>query len=76
MDVLVFRAQSAPRLEHIPNDIHSMQDIVGGYIEAVHLNDALVLVCNEEGRLHNLPPTARCAAGEIVGPCFVAKVHH
>lgn len=73
MDVLVFRTQSAPRLEHIPNELDSMQGIVGGYIEPICLDDDLILVCNEEGRLRDLPPTARCAAGDIAGPCFVVK---
>jgi len=32
-----------------------MQGVVGGFIEAVYLNETAVLICNEEGKLHGLP---------------------
>ncbi|MBQ9599858.1 MAG: DUF3846 domain-containing protein [Clostridia bacterium] len=48
-----------PRHTPIPADIdntlEALQDAVGGYIETVHITDKLVIVCNEEGKLKNLP---------------------
>ena len=48
-----------PRHYPIPDDIdntlEAMQEIVGGYIETVPINENIVLVCNEEGKLKNLP---------------------
>lgn len=32
-----------------------MQELVGGYIELVHLNDTQYMVVNEDGHIHELP---------------------
>lgn len=32
-----------------------LQKIVGGYVEIVQLNEHLIMVVNEEGKLHGLP---------------------
>lgn len=37
------------------NSLEAFQKAVGGYIEAVTVASDLVLICNEEGRLLNLP---------------------
>lgn len=40
----------------IQETLREMQNIVGGYIETVTFpKEKIVLVCNEEGRLRNLP---------------------
>ena len=40
----------------IQETLEKMQDIVGGYIETITFpKEKIVLVCNEEGRLQNLP---------------------
>lgn len=33
-----------------------MQELVGGYIEAIPLTEKLSLVCNEEGKMQGLKP--------------------
>lgn len=35
----------------VPNDLHTLQDLVGGYIETVTVrtDPKVVLICNEEG---------------------------
>ena len=35
--------------------LEKMQDIVGGYIQIVPLNNKQVFVCNEEGKMLDLP---------------------
>jgi len=32
-----------------------MQEIVGGYIQPIYLDDSVALVCNDEGKVMNLP---------------------
>lgn len=42
-------------LRTVPDTLESYQSLVGGYIETVTLASDLVLVCNEEGLLLDLP---------------------
>ncbi len=55
----------------IPNTLEASQQIVGGYIEVVGLDDDCVLVCNEEGKLLGLPGNRRCGEDIITGTFFV-----
>ena len=45
----------APELRRIPNTLEALQKIVGGYIETVTLASDLVIICNEEGQMLELP---------------------
>ena len=57
--VLVCDVGAPPRVAELSADeggqYRQMRDIVGGYIERVVLDDGVVLWCNEEGRLLDLP---------------------
>jgi len=44
----------------IDNELKALQDYVGGYIETVGLKNGLILICNEEGKIKNLPYRAFC----------------
>jgi len=39
----------------IPNTLKALQEAVGGYIETVSLDNGLALICNEEGRVRDMP---------------------
>ena len=39
----------------IPNTLEALQKTIGGYIETVTLDNGVVLICNEEGRIRNMP---------------------
>jgi hypothetical protein len=39
----------------IPNTLKALQEAVGGYIETVTLDNGVVLICNEEARLRDMP---------------------
>ena len=39
----------------VRNELQSLQQLVGGDIETVTVSTDLVIICNEEGRLRNLP---------------------
>ena len=63
----------------IPNDLESLQQTVGGYIEAIYpFDDPVAIICNEEGKLNNmeLNRALRDESGPIydilAGPFLVA----
>jgi hypothetical protein len=56
-----------PVIEIIENELEPMQKIVGGYIEVLRVGDDILLICNEEGLLQQLPPNFRTQYGMIVG---------
>lgn len=39
----------------IPNTLRALQEAVGGYIETVTLDNGVVLICNEDGKLRDMP---------------------
>ena len=56
MRVIVVEPKKKPVVQDIGSDLESMQKIVGGSIEAVYpFADSVALICNEEGKLLNLP---------------------
>ena len=56
MRVIVVEPAETPAVRDIGSDLESMQQIVGGSIEAVHpFEEPVALVCNEAGKLLNLP---------------------
>ena len=55
MRVLKINPGKPPIPADIDNTLEALQEAVGGYIETIHINDRLVLVCNEEGKLRQLP---------------------
>ena len=56
MQVVVVEPKKKPMVQDIGFDLESMQKIVGGSIEAVYpFADPVALICNEEGKLLNLP---------------------
>lgn len=70
--VLYYEPGKDPRTITTPGDLASLQGLVGGYIEAVTLEPGLVLICNEEGKVHGLQPNRLCPGVDmIVGSFFV-----
>lgn len=63
-----------PHIEYCDNALRDFQKIVGGYIETVSLATDLAVVCNEEGRLMNLPENCRLAGVDFVGDIFLVDV--
>ena len=56
MRILVIEPGRRPEMREIDGSLESMQEIVGGLIQALYLFDEPVaLVCNDEGKLMNLP---------------------
>ena len=56
MRVLVVEPERRPEVREIDGSLHTMQGIVGGLIQPVYpFDDPVALVCNDEGKLMNLP---------------------
>ena len=72
LKVLVLEPQMKPYVAIIDNDLETLQGMVGGYIECVDLSDSAVLICNEEGKLLNLPANRRLENDILCGRCFIA----
>ena len=56
MQVVVVEPKKKPMVRDIDVGLESMQKIVGGLIEGVYpFDEPVALICNEEGKLLNLP---------------------
>ena len=56
MRVLVVEPERRPEVREIDDSLKAMQEIVGGLIQPIYpFDDPVALVCNDEGKLMNLP---------------------
>lgn len=58
----------------IPNDLHTMQQLVGGPIETVTIATDAVIICNEEGRLTGMASNCKFLGVDFVGPLMIVGV--
>jgi len=73
--ILLFPVNADPKVMDIAGGLKPMQDLVGGYIENVTLEDGVGLICNEEGKLSNLPLNRPVPElnDVIRGPFFISR---
>lgn len=72
---IIYKAPGRPpEPRDVPNTLKELQALVGGYIETVTLASDAVIICNEEGRLRNLPFNCRLLGVDFVGPILIAGV--
>lgn len=71
LKVLIVEPMKEPYPAEVENTLEGLQRAVGGYIEAVYLEDNVVLVCNEEGKLIGLPGNRSFGNDIIAGTFFV-----
>lgn len=71
MKVLIVKPEEKPYVEEIENGLESMQEIVGGYIEMIDLDEKTSLVCNEEGKIQGLEGNRRIGRDIIAGTFFL-----
>ena len=56
MKILLVEPEKAPERMEIYGDLESMQQIVGGSVQAIYpFEEPIALICNEEGKLNGLP---------------------
>ena len=74
IEVLAYRVGKKAKTVSINNDLTSLQEFVGGYIEAHTIAPGITVICNEEGRLKGLPPNRIVSGvGLIVGDFLVCR---
>lgn len=73
--ILYVAPEENPKVMSIANGLKPMQDLVGGYIENVTLENGVGLVCNEEGRLTGLPENRYVEETGcfVLGPFFISR---
>lgn len=73
--VAVKKVDEALDTKEIDNSLEACQEIVGGYIEMVAVNDdGLYLVCDEEGKLKGKDVNFAFNSDLIVGDVFFVRV--
>ena len=50
MRILVIEPERRPEVREIEDSLTTMQQIVGGLIQPIYLDDSVALVCNDGGR--------------------------
>ena len=65
-------------MTEIENTLDAMQKFVDGSIEVINITDEILLVCNEEGKMCGLPPSAFIIRNQeaqdiIVGKFFLCR---
>lgn len=75
--VLALLPLELPKVIELDNTLEAMQKFVGGSIECLplcDLNSEFTLVCNDEGKLLELPPNRMLWGGAdyLAGPGFIA----
>ena len=71
MRVLMIEPMKEPHVVDIGNNLKSMQEAVGGLIEVINLEDYIVMVDNEEGKLIGLEGNRRVGRDIIAGTFFL-----
>lgn len=59
---------------HISNTLENLQKTVEGYIETVPLTTKDVIICNEEGKLKNLPRNIRMYGDTVYSDTLVGTI--
>lgn len=54
-------------------ELKELQNIVGGYVETFPFKNGIRCWCNEEGKIHNLPPNFYFCGDCIVGTVFFSR---
>lgn len=65
-------------MTEIENTLDAMRKFVNGPIEVINITDEILLVCNEEGKMLGLPPSAFIIRNQeaqdiIVGKFFLCR---
>jgi hypothetical protein len=73
MKAIIKEVGNQPKVEDIKNELETLQNLVGGYLEVVNVGSGVALVVNEEGKLEDLPANFPIGHDVIVGTAvFVA----
>jgi len=68
--ILIVEPTLDPYVKEVENTLEKKQKIVGGLIEFVELEDDIDLICNEKGKIYNLPMN-RIIKNDIICGTFI-----
>jgi len=78
MQVVIVEPKKKPTVQNIDDGLEAMQKIVGGTIQAIYpFEEPIALICNDEGKLLNLPlnralrDNAGCVYDIVAGTFFL-----
>ena len=74
--ILIVEPDKEPYKKKIPHTLKDMQRVVGGLIEFVELEYNVDLICNEEGKIYNLPMNRAIQNDIVAGTFFIAGQHN
>ena len=72
--VITKRPGQPPRSVWMANSLKNFQNAVGGYIEAVTLATDMAIICNEEGRIRELPYNCTICGAQFFGDIVLVGV--
>ena len=67
---LLVNPYQLPKEIEMNNDLETLQQYVGGYIETIQYND-VIIICNDEGKLNYMQPNRAIGSDIIFGPFLV-----
>ena len=70
---LLVEPYKLPNEIEIENTLDNLQKLVDGYIECVYLpkDNDVILICNDEGKINNMPLNRDIGYDIIAGPFFI-----
>lgn len=74
---IIIKKPGEPAFETlVENELRPLQEWVGGYIEtyALSYNPAVIVICNEEGKILGLPYNCRLAGEHFVGTILLVGI--
>ena len=71
LKILLKKVGREPQTKFIDNTLKAKQKLVGGLIEVLDFEDDTLIICNEEGKILNLPPNTLFNTDSIAGDYFV-----
>ena len=75
LSVIVKRPGSKPYHTYISDSLENLQNFVGGYIETLTFFEDMAVICNEEGRLRDLPYNCEVLGVEFVGDIIFVGIN-
>ena len=73
--VIIKRPGEKPYTTWISDRLENLQKTVEGYIETVTVCSDLVIICNEEGRIRNLPYNCTILGADFFGTILLAGIN-
>lgn len=71
LKILLKKVGQEPKIKFIDNTLKAKQKLVGGLIEVLGFEDDTLIICNEEGKILNLPPNTLFDMDYVAGDYFV-----